>query len=158
MNCAILKGRNLTIFGSYFGRNDAFINLFWNLQTFILILFRCIELRKVIWLMFWKIGSKVKKNLSEIKSPLLKKLRLRMTKSRNPRLIIQLYRKFPPARVGVNFNQEQINSKIGTKSCNICFHSVAPLHDDTIVRKKLWTFSHLSIDDSSVLQSCAMIG
>ena len=101
--------------------------------------------------MFWKTESKVKKKLFEIKPPLLKKLRLRTIKSRNPRLIIQLLRKFPPARVGVNFNQEQINSKIETKSCNICFHSVAPSHNDTTVRKKFRPFSHLSINNSSVL-------
>ena len=32
---ATLQGRNpYTVFGSYFGRNDDFINSFWNLLTF----------------------------------------------------------------------------------------------------------------------------
>ena len=103
--------------------------------------------------MFWKIGSNVKK-ISEIKPTLLKKLRLRTTKSRNPRLIIQLLHKFHPARVGVNFNQEQINSKIETKSCNICFHSIAPSHDDTTVKKK---FRPFSIFQSIIVQLCRAV-
>ena len=32
--CATLQGKNPYNFGSYFGRNDVFINSFWNLLTF----------------------------------------------------------------------------------------------------------------------------